>query len=421
MAKSLFMRVIHNIPGKSFLWQLFFLSCFYMQAAANPGPVDNPDAGRLHRALQAGPAAGVNITWTSCVAGTTLNISSSGSASYTFGPSDCDGNGFTAIAEATGVNPNSQARVVIGSTSGNNVLRFDRNLTSGTPAVFIASHLKSTAGDLFKLTNLTVFPPNNNNQTLTVTAYKAGVAVSGSTITINYVSSTPLHGTTLTSTDFGINYDNIDEIRATSSTNIGILLDNIQTATALPVTFLYFNGQADGSNVLLNWGTATESNVKNFEIERSADGTIFLSRGMIGSKAIGGRSSSPLNYSYTDIIDATSPFSLFYRLKESDLDGRPTYSPILKIDRTSGSSGLSVYPNPFSQQVTVTIASPVTDKAAITVTDISGRHVLEQVSPLQKGSNILPLSALSQLGKGIYLLTIVTGQQKQTVELMKVE
>ncbi|HEX9513425.1 MAG TPA: T9SS type A sorting domain-containing protein, partial [Puia sp.] len=271
--------------------------------------------------------------------------------------------------------------------------------------------------------NLTVYPGNNASQTLTVTAYKAGTAVSGSLITINYTPSTPLHGTTLTTADFGSNYDNIDEIQVTTSTGIGISLDNIQTTTAivLPVTFLYFNGQTDGRKILLNWGTATESNVKNFEIERSVDGSVFLPRGITDSKAIRGNSASTLNYSYTDHLYPASPFSLFYRLRESDLDGRFTYSPVLTIGAPPGSLSLSVYPNPFRQQVTITLESPAADKAVITVTDMAGKRVLEQVSPLQKGSNLLSLSALSQLGKGMYLFTIVTGQQKQAIELVKIE
>ena len=400
------MRIVYTIFRPLFLGPLLLLLTFSIDTMATA------------RAPLAGPAAGVNLTWTSCSSGTILNTSSTGTATYTFGSGDCDGNGFTAISEGTGATVASPIRVLIGATSGNNILRFDRG---GTVAVFTRAHLKSTAGDAFMLTNLTIFPTNINSQTLTVTAYKGGVAVPGSTITINYVTSTPIHATTLTAADFGTNYNNIDEIQATTSTGLGLALDNIQTAAALPVTFTYFNGRAEGNNILLNWGTATESNVKNFEIERSADGSTFLPQGRVDSKAIGGNSVSPLDYSYTDVLNGLAPAALFYRLKESDLDGRPNYSSVLKMTPSGTGLSLAVYPNPFRQQVTITAESPLADKAVITVTDLSGRKLLEQVSALQKGSNILSLSALSQLGKGMYLFTIATGQQKQTIGLIKLE
>ena len=101
-----------------------------------------------------------------------------------------------------------------------------------------------------------------------------------------------------------------------------------------------------------------ESNVKNFEIERSVDGSVFLPRGITDSKAIGGNSASILHYTYADILYPTSPFLLFYRLREADLDGRFTYSPVLTIGAPPGSLRLSVYPNPFRQQVTIVSAPP---------------------------------------------------------------
>lgn len=411
------MRLTYTRYSKILSWQLLLLSCFYIQVSGM-GPLDRPEASLRSRRLQAGPAAGANITWTSCTSGTVLNSNAAGNASYTFGASDCDGNAFTAICEATGTTAASLARVIISSISGNNILRFDR---SGTLATVTKARLKSTAGDLFQLTNLTVFPVNTGNQTLTVTAYKAGVAISGSAITINYVSSVPIHGTTLTSADFGTFYNSIDEVQVTTNLAFGVSMDNIQTAVALPVTFSYFNGRADGQNVLLNWGTALESNVKNFTIEQSVDGSIFAPRGTVDSKAIGGNSASPLNYSHTDVLSVTSPLALLYRIKESDLDGRFIYSPVLKIDAATSSAALSIYPNPFRQQVIISVTSPEQDKAVILVTDMAGRRLIEQVSTLQKGSNILSLPAMSLLGKGAYLFSISTSRQRQTVQLEKIE
>lgn len=374
-----------------------------------------------------GPASGVNITWTSCTAGTVFSSSPAGLASYTFGPSDCDGNGFTAISEATGTSVNSQARVLIGLNNGNNRLRFDRSALSGTPATFTKGHFKSTAGDRFKLTNLTVIPINNTSQTLTVTAYNGGVAVTGSLLIINYVAGTaPAHPTILTTTDFGTHYDNIDEIQLTSSLGVGILIDNIQTAAAvlLPLRLLDFTGRQEGNSVLLNWSTGSEENTSYFEVQRSVNNSAYAPLAKI---AAAGNSNITVYYDYIDTLNlianasgTTSTGTVYqYRLKMADLDSRFTFSPVVAIIAPPARSTLTIGPNPFSQQITVLFGSPEQDNAVFMITDQRGRKVSTWTLPIQKGNNTITLSGLGQLEKGIYFLSMTARGQTRTVKLMK--
>src|SRR5690606_35989287 len=47
----------------------------------------------------------------------------------------------------------------------------------------------------------------------------------------------------------------------------------------LPVEMLYFDVEKNGTDALLQWGTASEKNNDRFEIERSLDGVDFKSIG----------------------------------------------------------------------------------------------------------------------------------------------
>lgn len=301
-------------------------------------------------------------------------------------------------------------------------IRMNR-LTAGFSVQIIS--VKSNDGSAFQLKyaylKLNIF--SGSSADMTITGYKSGVAVTGATKTITGILTNPVW------TQFDVSaiaaFGNVDEFRFTQAGTSSAVLSfeavdeiNIGAPVTLPLVLTDFSGLLSGSSVQLHWITAQEENTAYFEIQRGTDGADYTP---VGKLAAAGNSSVALAYSYTDLLPAVMSPDYFYRLKMADLDGRFTYSPVLVIGASPGPLHLSVYPNPFHQQVTITLASPVTDKAVITVTDMAGHRVLEQVSPLQKGTNILPLSSLSQLGKGTYLFTIVTGQQKQTIELLKLE
>jgi hypothetical protein len=297
------------------------------------------------------------------------------------------------------------------------------SLTAGSGVQIIS--VKSDDGSTFNLQyaylKLNLF--SGSSADMTITGYRSGVAVTGATRTITGILTNPVW------TQFDVSaipaFGNIDEFQFTQAGTSSAVISfevvdeiNIAAAVPLPLTLTGFAGRLDGNNVQLEWTTASEENTSYFEVQRGTDGTYYTP---VGRLPAAGASYLPVQYRYTDALPSPEAPFYFYRLKMADLDDRFTYSPVLKIGAPSGSFRLTVYPDPFRQQVMIIVESPVVDKAIVTVTDISGRRLVEQVSPLQKGSNVLPLSALSQLGKGAYLLTISTGRQKQTVELLKVE
>src|SRR5206468_3593495 len=65
----------------------------------------------------------------------------------------------------------------------------------------------------------------------------------------------------------------------------------------LPLTITNFEGQANHGTVLLNWNTSNEINTKNFNIEKSVDGSKYY---VIGTVNASGNSNSIKKYSFTD-------------------------------------------------------------------------------------------------------------------------
>ncbi len=115
----------------------------------------------------------------------------------------------------------------------------------------------------------------------------------------------------------------------------------------LPVTLVYFTAQAEGGEVVLSWETATETNNDYFVIERSADGVSWKDLTRVTGQGNSGRSAD-----YTSDDEAPLRGESFYRLRQVDLDGRVTYSPVVAVN--IGTVTLSIYPNPAVDQLVVT-------------------------------------------------------------------
>ena len=171
--------------------------------------------------------------------------------------------------------------------------------------------------------------------------------------------------------------------------------------TGLPVTLIDFTGIVEKNNVLLQWQTATETNNKRFETERSADGIVFSK---IGSVAGHGNSSVIKYYSFAD----TNPLNgtNYYRLKQIDNDGAYAYSKIVSVSFESNDSLISVYPNPAKDYINIKIANA----GVLSVYNASG--ALVKTTLLQSGINIVDIHHLSA---GIYFGNI----NGQKIKFMK--
>ncbi len=183
-------------------------------------------------------------------------------------------------------------------------------------------------------------------------------------------------------------------------------LDVYAPVSLAPVTFSQFTGNREGGNNLLFWSTASESNNRGFDIQRSADGTNFTTIGTVNSLANGGNSSATLNYTYTDANVSGSV--QYYRLRQVDNDGRSSLSNVIAIrdNQTLALSIAGLYPNPASNQVNVSITAPVTTKATLMITGVEGRILSKQALTLQKGMNTQLLN-ISKFPAGTYLVKII--------------
>lgn len=168
------------------------------------------------------------------------------------------------------------------------------------------------------------------------------------------------------------------------------------TNIPFPVKMVSFTGKNNGSTNELNWITATEQNNKDFTIERSEDLRSWSVIGTQLSKAVNGNSSERLSYAYTD--KAPHAGMEYYRLKQTDRDGKVTYSTYIAVNSNAGAN-VKIYPNPASGTINI---SGVAKDNTIRITDVIGKVVIEQ-----KAESNLATINLGSLSTNMYMLQVV--------------
>jgi hypothetical protein len=185
------------------------------------------------------------------------------------------------------------------------------------------------------------------------------------------------------------------------------------STSPLPVALLHFSARNDGDEVQTAWTTATETNNDYFTVERSADGKLFEP---IGNVAGAGTSTLRNNYSFNDV----HPFNgvSFYRLKQTDYDGRYSYSDIAAVERHKSSTlSFTVFPNPATNQTTILFGGETSGSHKASIYDRLGRLVFRREIDISASKELV--IDLSELASGIYELSLDDNSANNHLRLVK--
>lgn len=189
-----------------------------------------------------------------------------------------------------------------------------------------------------------------------------------------------------------------------------------QSTAPLPIELLSFTGKSLGNRNLLEWITASETNNDYFTVERSATGTSFEEVTRVDGA---GNSSMLLNYSAYD----NSPFAgvTYYRLKQTDFDGKFTYSGVIAVENNMNDIAIdNIYPNPTNGDINLDFITPVKGTVVVQVIDAYGKLVYTKSTEIGEGKSTL-ITEMSQLAQGIYTfrLTFEEGNYSSITKIVK--
>ena len=194
---------------------------------------------------------------------------------------------------------------------------------------------------------------------------------------------------------------------STSSTYGIFTLGSISGANSLPVELVSFAVTKEGDAALALWTTQSEKNNDYFTIERSVDGNAFEQVGRVNGA---GNSLIKRNYSFTDLHPLSGVS--YYRLKQTDFNGQSETFNIVVYNSGVVRSGFNINtigPNPFVNELNITMNSELEGNARATIYNTQGTIVFEQDLDLSSGSSLLTLTLNNDMPPGIYFLKIIQG------------
>ncbi|MEO6454875.1 MAG: hypothetical protein ABIN97_12415 [Ginsengibacter sp.] len=193
--------------------------------------------------------------------------------------------------------------------------------------------------------------------------------------------------------------DDINNYVLTQSLS-GIQLNELTLASSsapLPLLWRSFIAAKQPENVLLKWSTYSEQNTKYFTVQSSVNGTVWNSLAAI---AAAGSSASASNYSYLD-VSAVAGYN-YYRIVETDIDGKQNYSIVQKIFIESSQLHIELLGNPVTNgmlMVRVNVAR-ANDKAPTLNLYTNDGRLVQKIQAVAGINNI----KVSGYAKGTYFL-----------------
>jgi len=189
-----------------------------------------------------------------------------------------------------------------------------------------------------------------------------------------------------------------------------VLVDGIRTSTQwgdlVPVEFTSFSSVVAGSDVILNWSTATELNNFGFEVQRSVAGNEFATVGFVEGH---GTTTEAKNYTFIDANLQAGSYT--YRLKQVDYNGTFSYSDEVNAEITSPVQfELSQnYPNPFNPSTTIKFSIPQSSNVTLKVFNALGQEISTLVDQnMEAGTHTINFDA-THLNSGIYFYRLEAG------------
>jgi trimeric autotransporter adhesin len=194
-----------------------------------------------------------------------------------------------------------------------------------------------------------------------------------------------------------------------------VWIADVPAGGPLPLELLEFKGSVVNSDGLLQWKTDNETNTSSFIVERSIDGRNYKTIGSVAAA----NSPGIHYYDFTDInITSLGLTTIYYRLRQTDIDGRYTYSNIVVLSIVNNKFVVRLYPNPAKDRLNMTINISQTEKLQWQLLDHTGRVIKNGAYNLSGGSTAVSID-LAGLSSGIYLMQLNGPTLQQVIKVIK--
>jgi hypothetical protein len=175
----------------------------------------------------------------------------------------------------------------------------------------------------------------------------------------------------------------------------------------LPVTFTTIKAIPKNEDIEIDWGIAEDKDIREYEIERSADGAHFDSAGKVAAKG----SNTLENYNWLDVNPL--PGNNYYRVRAILADGKFLLSKVVLAKMNSGRSGIRIFPNPIeNSQINVHVDYIEKGIFTLLVYNPDGKQIIRRIFSHPGGSFTQLINLDKILPAGMYFLEIRNAKNK---------
>lgn len=270
-------------------------------------------------------------------------------------------------------------------TFGNSPNNFGPEITFNTPWFYAGGHL------LIEFRHTGFSGTSRNLDALTAT-----------------IPPTPGYGTDFSACWTG-NY------AGTSGSQGNFCIVRITAEDPIPVELTSFSALVTGSNVMLQWITASEINNYGFEVERKNSESGYETLGFVSGA---GSTTETQTYSFNDSRVTNGSYT--YRLKQKDYDGTYSYSYEIEVDvNVPIEFALEQnYPNPFNPTTNFNFSIAEAGMVKLSVYNLLGQEVKSVVNEYKEAGSYSVTFDAASLTSGTYFYKLETAQFSQTKKMI---
>jgi hypothetical protein len=168
----------------------------------------------------------------------------------------------------------------------------------------------------------------------------------------------------------------------------------------MPVTFTSVKANAHNEQVSVEWNVENQSNMKQYEVERAADGNKFTTIAVVNAN-----NDNTSAYSWLD--ENPLQGNNYYRIRSVDLNGKIAYTSIVKAQINDISVSIKVFPNPAKEaKVNLQLNNQPAGVYYARLINPIGQVIVSKKIVHQAGSSTEIIEWNQAAAKGIYNLQI---------------
>jgi hypothetical protein len=194
--------------------------------------------------------------------------------------------------------------------------------------------------------------------------------------------------------------------------NVFAIISSASGSTPLPVDFISFTAQPSGNNVDLSWVVGDNQQANTYEVDRSADGVNFTKIGEVANIA------DQTGYSFVDINAGSGTH--YYRVLETDQDGKSIYSKVVSATIAAGDFSVAVLNNPAvgKTDAQLQINAVTAGTAFVELWTVGGARISLQQLAIGMGTNTIALP-MSGLASGSYVVKVTVNNSVHVTQVVK--